>query len=315
MSLICSKNHSTQDQIPLYRKQFIDVRLNNFIRDFSITKWPLDCVALIKRIKDEKRLPLQISTVRDVSDKFDAVSRYVQEENLYQIIINRDKIRYPFQDSRDRRLNFTIAHELGHILLDHLSIPDILKTDEERELEDLEANEFAGKLLIPEKTLLHCNFVSIPAVAEFFNVSNTALWIRLNNLQRLDLLESKKTRVCNKCGNTQFHRASRYCRICGNHLKNNLNGVERKSYYEPVSFDNCLDLSECPYCGQKHFYWPEGICPSCDRRLYNYCHKGLYLDKGGCLHTNPDYARFCEMCGSVTYFSSMGFLKGWKETQ
>ncbi len=185
----------------------IDLKLNNFLRDFSIAKWPLDCVALIKRIRDEKRLPLQISTVRDVSDKFDAVSRYVEEENLYQIIINRDKIRYPFQDSRDRRLNFTIAHELGHILLDHLSIPDILKTDAERDLEDLEANEFAGKLLIPEKTLLQCNFVSIPAVAEFFNVSNTALWIRLNNLQRLDLLESKITRVCNKCGNTQFHGA------------------------------------------------------------------------------------------------------------
>ncbi len=310
MSLICSSNHSITDQIPPYRKQFIDLKLNSFIRDFSITKWPLDCVALIKKIKDEKRLPLQISTVRDVSDKFDAVSRYVEEENLYQIIINRDKIRYPFQDSRDRRLNFTIAHELGHIFLEHLSIADILKTDEERELEDLEANEFAGKLLIPEKTLLLCNFVSIPKVAEFFNVSNTALWIRLNNLQRLDLLESKKTRVCNKCGNFLFHPAARYCRICGNHLKNNLNGVERISYYQTVSFDNIFDDAECPYCGKRHFYWPEGICPSCDRRLYNYCHKGFYLDKGGCSHTNPDYARFCEMCGSKTYFNSMGLLKG-----
>ncbi|AEY67518.1 ImmA/IrrE family metallo-endopeptidase [Clostridium sp. BNL1100] len=240
-------------------------------------------------------------------------STYVEEENLYQIIINKDKIRYPFQDSRDRRLNFTIAHELGHILLDHLSIPDILKINEERELEDLEANEFAGKLLIPEKTLLHCNFVSIPAVAEFFNVSNTALWIRLNNLQRLDLLESKITRVCSKYGNTQFHGAARYCRICGNHLKNNMNGVERKTYYETVSFDNCFEQAECPYCGQKHFYWPEGICPSCDRRLYNYCHKGLYLDIGGCSHTNPDYARFCEICGSETYFSSMGFLRPWND--
>lgn len=88
MSPICSKSHSTQDQIPLYRKQFLDVRLNNFMRDFSITKWPLDCVALIKRIKDEKRLPLQISTVRDVSDKFDAVSRYFDLKIILLITVN-----------------------------------------------------------------------------------------------------------------------------------------------------------------------------------------------------------------------------------
>lgn len=266
-------------------------------------------------MRNSKRIPLQIGAVSKVSDKFDAVSIYVKEQNVYQIILNKNKVRYPFIDSKDRRLNFTIAHELGHIVLDHLSIPDTYKSDYEKHVEDLEANEFAGKLLMPEKTLVHCNFVSIPAVAKHFNVSNTALWMRLNNLQRLDLLESNKSRVCNVCGNIQFHKVARYCRICGNTLKNNLNGVEKKSYYESIDFNTCFNACECPYCGKTSTLWSNGVCPKCDMTLYNYCHKGLYVNKGCCSYTNPENARFCEMCGSQTYFYSMGFLKGREEVK
>jgi len=308
-------DHYTLDQIPHYRRQFIDARLSKFLRDFSIKKWPLDCVDLIKNIRDDKRIPLQIGVAANVRDKFDAVSRYVEEENVYQIILNRNKVRYPFQNSRDRRLNFTIGHELGHIILDHLYIPDTLKNDEERHIEDLEANEFAGKLLMPKKILLSCNFVSFPAVAEYFNVSTTALWMRLNNLQRLDLLSSRKSKVCNVCGNTQMHYVAKFCCICGNKLENNLNGIERTHYFDGVKLDRYQEACECPYCGDSSGYWFNGVCSKCNTMLYNYCHKGLYVDKGGCIYENPGNARFCEMCGSPTYFFSMGFLKPWEEAR
>ncbi len=314
MPLICTNSRSTLDEIPLYRKQYIDTRLKSFVEEFSIHHCPIDCVELIKRMRESRKIPLQIGAVSRVSDKFDAVSIYVKEQNVYQIILNKNKVRYPFIDSKDRRLNFTIAHELGHIVLDHLCIPNAYKSEYDRHVEDLEANEFAGKLLMPEKTLLRCNFVSIPAVAKYFNVSNTALWIRLNNLQRLDLLDSRKTKVCNICGNIQFHKAARYCRICGNTLKNNLNGVEKRSYYETVCTDTFL-YADCPYCGQTSYKWPDGACPKCNMVLHNYCHKGLYVDKGCCSYTNPENARFCEACGSETYFYSMGFLKGWEEVK
>ena len=65
--------------------------------------------------------------------------------------ININKAKYPFEYSRDRRLNFTIAHEIGHIVLEHLLIPRSLKTGIELFIEEHEANEFAGRLLMPEK--------------------------------------------------------------------------------------------------------------------------------------------------------------------
>jgi Zn-dependent peptidase ImmA (M78 family) len=147
----------------------------------------------------------QIAAASNVSNTFDAVAIYVEQQNLYQIIINKDKIRYPFLESRDRRLNFTIAHELGHIFLDHLSIPDRLKTNTERYLEDLEANEFAGNLLMPENLMLKYNFVSVPAAAKHFNVSSAAMRRRLNNLQRFGLIDTKRIRACSQFQTTLYN--------------------------------------------------------------------------------------------------------------
>jgi hypothetical protein len=73
MPLICTNSRSTLDEIPLYRKQYIDTRLKLFVEEFSIQHCPIDCVELIKRIRDSKKIPLQIGAVSRVSDKFDAV--------------------------------------------------------------------------------------------------------------------------------------------------------------------------------------------------------------------------------------------------
>lgn len=137
-------------------------------------------------------------------NKFDAITEYKAEHNLYITLINRNKVNHPFQSSRDRRLNFTLAHEIGHIVLKHLLIAPQLKTKEEKELEEIEADEFAGKLLMPEKLIFDCNFYSPDAVSEYFKVSKAALWIRLNNLKRLNLLTTRKTKTCSCWGNTNF---------------------------------------------------------------------------------------------------------------
>ena len=41
----------------------------------------------------------------------------------------------------------------------------------------------------------------------------------------------------------------------------------------------------------------------------------FFTGKGGYRYENPENARFCEACGSETYFYSMGFLKGWEEVK
>jgi hypothetical protein len=68
--------------------------------------------------------------------------------NYYYIAINEKRLlHYPFRFSNDRRLNFTLAHEFGHIL-DHLIISKELKTPSQQQIEEEEANEFAGSWTI-----------------------------------------------------------------------------------------------------------------------------------------------------------------------
>src|SRR5690606_18320362 len=107
------------------------------------------------------------------------------------------------------------AHEIGHIVLEHLLIPRSLKTGIELFIKEHEANEFAGRLLMPEKMLCSCNYYSIDSVAQYFIVSRSALWKRLNNMKRLDLLNSRKIQACSRCGNTRFSVFAGFCGICG----------------------------------------------------------------------------------------------------
>lgn len=79
-----------------------------------------------------------------------------------------------------------------------------LKNPTNIETEEHEANEFAGQPLMPEFIIYTCNFYSLERAAEYFMVSKTALWMRLNTMNRLDLLTSKRTRSCSCCGNMNF---------------------------------------------------------------------------------------------------------------
>lgn len=82
--------------------------------------------------------------------------------NKYKIFTN------PFDGAQRQR--FTIAHELGHIVLEHLEVEDNLKEPTlnilNREIEfdsssyqEKEANKFAAELLMPEEDFV--NFFKI----------------------------------------------------------------------------------------------------------------------------------------------------------
>ena len=163
MSMQFNKNHQSISIIPKYRLQYIDLRLKWFMSAFNLKdrRWPLDCVALLEEIEATNIIPLlTIYTEFDprVSKKLDAVTAFVpegvegdegDEGAFYFMQINSAKTRYPFKCSRDCRLNFTIGTEIGHIVLGHLLIPRELKTAEEIEQHEKEADEFAGRLTMP----------------------------------------------------------------------------------------------------------------------------------------------------------------------
>lgn len=75
----------------------------------------------------------------DVSDKFDGVS-FVSDDGYPVMVINRS-----FSNDRKR---FTIAHELGHLLMHSLNTPAI-PDHRDQKIQELEANQFASEFLMP----------------------------------------------------------------------------------------------------------------------------------------------------------------------
>ena len=78
------------------------------------------------------------------------------------------------------RVQYTLAHEVGHIYLDHGAEDD--RTDE------VEANAFASQLLMPEYTILRMyndyGYVNQGAISAIFGVSKSAAQNRLDSLKR-----------------------------------------------------------------------------------------------------------------------------------
>ena len=91
------------------------------------------------------------------------------------------------QDENELRIRFTMAHELGHVLLGHVSDGEKKKRDTENtamDIYEIDANKFAAELLMPEVRVKHfvLSFASISSMAHAFRVSETAMLYRLKNL-------------------------------------------------------------------------------------------------------------------------------------
>lgn len=100
-------------------------------------------------------------------------------KNAFRIIIDDSQIK--------TRVRFTLAHELGHILLGHVLIDtprgrtfDITKTSEETE-----ADVFASRILAPACVLWGINAQTTEQIASVCNISHEAAMIRAERMEIL----------------------------------------------------------------------------------------------------------------------------------
>lgn len=285
---------------------FIDNTIASLISALNLNHqdWPLDCMQLLERFKESGYLDFDYVFV-DLPSNFDAVSAYLDSHEVYLLQINRTKVNYPFTSSRDRRTNFTLAHELGHILLNHLLIPAEVKSHLDLENEEREADEFAGRLLMPADIVLACNFYSLHQVAAYFNVSRSALWTRLARMGRLDLMKKKVIPTCNRCGNTTFSDFAEFCGICGQELMGNLQGVRRIRHPEIIPMDMYKRFKRCPYCYADGDFISGDHCIRCRSTIFNYCSGFLTED---CSYAGAGNHRYCESCGRPTELNVKGVI-------
>jgi ribosomal protein L37E len=164
---------------------------------------------------------------------------------------------------------------------------------------------------MPEKILFSCNYPSLEATAEYLNVSSRALWYRLNNLKRLDLLRYKVEKTCQCCGNTIFSMMAEYCSICGRPVRGNVKGIRRRFFPTAIALDSYKRVLECPRCKGKSFKGDR--CSVCGTYIFNYCSQYFPSDSPACHYVGLGNSRFCEHCGEATYFHNIGLLKAWDQ--
>lgn len=295
--------------LPSLRSQFIDLRLRQFIIENKVSKWPLDCVVLLRQMQQLCKYGIQkVGVLKNLPEEIDAATHYYSKTKKYSIWFNRQKLRYPFQKSSDRRLNFTIAHEIGHIVLEHLVLPS-KKTKKDKDMDDLEADEFAARLLMPKELICSFNYYSLETVASWLNVSNSALATRLHRLNRVDLILSRKVKSCTRCGNIRFYSFASYCGVCGQDLRKGELGIRRIYYPNEIEMDSYKRSVICPNCESSLVSVAGETCHNCHTSIFNLC-----SDNNGCSYANSAYARYCEICGKVTCYKQEGFFSDWQSS-
>ena len=110
----------------------------------------------------------------------DGCTIYDRESNYYIILYN-DEIK------NFEHRNWTLAHEIGHIYLNHTKDDD---------LEEIEAHFFASQLFMPEYSLFmmakEYGRISHYDLVEIFGVSESAAYKRLTTMKRKTMFSSSK---------------------------------------------------------------------------------------------------------------------------
>jgi Zn-dependent peptidase ImmA (M78 family) len=100
------------------------------------------------------------------------------------------------------RLRFTLAHELGHVAMDHepsIDDPSTLKMRDTGDVQEVEANYFAAEFLVPRNAVLDRlsdagDLDGTDEQAEFVtavaNDYGTTPWVPLYRLRTLDILDN-----------------------------------------------------------------------------------------------------------------------------
>lgn len=139
----------------------------------------------IQKTRDDTTVthPIRVEPARLGDASGYAVMLVDEPIQAYLCAYNDDEIEW--------RQRFTIAHELGHILLGHVDSLGNPKRDMDfnsyGDPEEIEATAFAMGLLMPEKVINYRvrQGYGIAALSEVFNVSPTTIRFRLKELKYL----------------------------------------------------------------------------------------------------------------------------------
>lgn len=147
----------------------------------DITSLPVDLSKVLKAV--------DVKAILYCDAFFDADSPKLRGSDGFVTKIGGKKAIYlNEQKGTTQRRRFTLAHELGHIVLDHPINPIIYRNsevDENQSPTEIQANIFARDLLMPAGVLAKLHVTTVDEIMQICNVSRISAQIRLERLTEL----------------------------------------------------------------------------------------------------------------------------------
>lgn len=271
-----------------------------------------------------KRYNLSYEDMKIYCGTSDSCADYSANHDKYIIYYNDIDYHNIINSNRYR---WNIAHELGHILLEHhktnknTRIYRCSLTHSEYNYLEEEADYFAQLILVPhvvlyvfkiqnERSLKTLCKISGPAANRRFrayrewlqNINKNDPYDKLLFFHYYNYLFKRKCKVCNV---HLIQENGKYCPICGS--KNTLQWEDGTMIYPKLETYENGKLIECPICKNEETNIEGNHCQICGNNLVNFC------SFNNCANFNPlpSNARYCPVCGSRSTFLDNGFLNEW----
>lgn len=294
---------------------------------------PLKIKALCKSYSNIRLIPFSTHMERrnltykemlEYCETSDSCVDYYVKEDKYIVYYN-DIEKHNIIDSNRYRWN--IAHELGHILLNHHKMNNKTRifrstlTNAEYDYLENEADYFTQLVLVPHIVLYAFKIQNAVHIKNLCKISNPASRKRYyeyqiwkSNMQKDDPYDKPLfflyhdfvyKKECLICGAHLIQKIGNYCPICGN--KNSLQWGDGKMIYLKLKTYDNGKLSECPICKNEETDLDGGYCQICGTYLINHC------TNQNCQNAEPlpSNARYCPICGSPSIFYRDKILKEW----
>lgn len=145
--------------------------------DAGIHKPPVILNTIVQHLKKSYRLSV---VAWELGEKPSGIQATINDE----IFIGYNKNHHP------NRQRFTVAHEIGHLIMGHTSVNNN-PTPENKDIEEMEANQFAAELLMPLEFIkkdIDTGLKDVPLIAKKYNVSEEMTWRRLMGCKLINRL-------------------------------------------------------------------------------------------------------------------------------
>lgn len=144
--------------------------------DFNITKLPVSVNNIAKQLGIKV---IKNSDIHELQNRERGVT-ILKNEHWYIVFDDTESVPV---------CRFTVAHELGHILLGHILVSGTkYRTFAKRNEEEQEADMFAARLLAPACVLHELQAINAEQIAKICNISISAAEVRA---ERMAILEAR----------------------------------------------------------------------------------------------------------------------------